>query len=181
MAYAAAAVFLVLGAVCVLLLVVQAPGTWMLLALAALMEWLDRFYLPPGDRQTFSWWVIGACLALAVVGELIEFFAGAAGVQRGGGSRRGMWGALIGGICGIFLLAPLFFFFPLLSTLLGALLGTFVGAIAGELLDQVRLQEQRDLMKPALWATVGRVVGATSKIGIGMAMWLALSVSAFVR
>ena len=29
------------------------------------------------------------------------------------------------------------------------------------------------------WATIGRVLGTMSKIGIAMAMWIALSVSAF--
>ncbi len=57
------------------------------------------------------------------------------------------------------------------------MLGTFVGAIIGELTaEQTGI---RDTMKPAVWATIGRVVGTTSKVGIAMAMWLALSVSAF--
>ena len=34
-------------------------------------------------------------------------------------------------------------------------------------------------MKPAIGATIGRVVGTTSKVGIAIAMWLVLSVSAF--
>jgi uncharacterized protein YqgC (DUF456 family) len=180
-AYAAAAFFFALGGIAVLSLVIQAPGTWILLGLALALEWIDRLYLPPGDSRTFPGWILAACLALAVVGELIEFFAGAAGAKRGGGSRRGVWGALIGGICGVFLFAPLFFFLPLFSTLCGALLGTFVGAVAGELSHQIHLKERQEVLRPALWATAGRVVGTTSKVAIGIAMWLTLSVSAFVR
>ena len=33
-------------------------------------------------------------------------------------------------------------------------------------------------MKPALGATIGRVIGTASKVGIGIAVWLALTVSA---
>ncbi len=183
-AYVVATLFFLLGAGCVLLLVVQAPGTWILLLLAAGIEWLDRFYLPADDRQTFAWWVLGACLALAAVGELVEFFAGAAGAKRGGSSRRGMWGALVGGIAGVFVFTPLFFFVPVFGALFGALLGTFVGAMLGELSDQRqrwRASDVRGSLKPALWATAGRVVGATSKVGIGISMWLTLTVSAFWR
>ncbi len=184
LAYVTATLFFVLGAGCVLLLVVQAPGTWVLLALAVLLEWLDRFYLPEGAPPTFGWPVLAACLALAVVGELVEFFAGAVGAQRGGSSRRGMWGALIGGLVGIFVFTPLFFFVPIFGALFGALLGTFVGAVVGELSHQRSRQQPRNVrgsLKPALWATVGRVVGATSKVGIGIAMWLTLTVSAYWR
>jgi hypothetical protein len=179
MLYVAAALFCLAGAACVAMVVIQLPGTWVLLALAGLLEWVDRLWLPAGDRQTFGWWTLGGCLALAVAGEIIEFIAGMLGAKRGGSSRRGMIGALVGGIAGIFVFAPLFFFVPFLGAFLGAVLGTFVGALIGEL-----SAERRTLgtsMKPAIAATIGRVIGTTSKIGIAMAMWGALSVAAFWR
>ncbi len=177
MLYVIAALFCLLGAACVALVAVQLPGTWVLLGLAGLVEWLDRFWLPPDDRQTFGWWVLGGCLGLAVAGEVIEFIAGVLGAKRGGSSRRGMIGALVGGIAGIFVFAPLFFFVPFLGAFLGAVLGTFAGALIGELSDQRRTL--RGSMKPALAATIGRVIGTASKVGIAMAMWLALSIAAF--
>ncbi len=179
--YVFAGLFVVLGGVCVVLVVVQLPGTWLLLGVAAVIEYLDRLYLPEDNQQTFGWWVLGSCLAIAVIGEIIEFVAGAAGAKKGGSSTRGMVGALIGGIGGIFLFAPLFSIIPFLGTIFGAffgaVLGTFVGAIVGELTaEQSTLKGS---MKPAIGATIGRVLGTTGKIGIAMAMWLALSVSAF--
>ncbi len=175
--YLVAFAFFVLGAVCVVLVVIQLPGTWLMLALAAVIEAADRWYLPEGDRQTFGWWVLGAALAVAVIGEIIEFIAGAGGARKGGATSRGMWGALIGGVVGIFVFTPLFFFVPLFGTFFGAVMGTFVGAIIGEL--TIEQSTVRGTVKPAVWATIGRVVGTTSKVGIAMAMWLALSVSAF--
>ena len=175
--FVVAFVFLVLGAVCVVLVVIQLPGTWLLLALAAVIEYCDRWYLPEESSQTFGWWVLGSVLLVAVIGEIIEFFAGVGGAKKGGASARGMWGALIGGVAGIFLFTPLFFFVPLFGTFFGAIVGTFVGAIIGELTaEQTGI---KDTMKPAAWATIGRVVGTTSKVGIAMAMWLVLTVSAF--
>jgi uncharacterized protein YqgC (DUF456 family) len=179
--YVVAAVFFLLGAACTLLVVIQLPGAWILLGIAGLIEWLDRYYLPQGQQQTFGWWVLGTCLVLLSVGELIEFFAGAAGARKGGSSRRGMWGALIGGILGAFVFMPLFSIIPLLGTLFGAffgaVLGTFVGAIIGEL--TVEQATVKGSMKPAIGATIGRVVGTTSKVGITIAVWLMLSISAF--
>lgn len=179
LSYVVAALFLLLGAACVFLVIVQLPGGWMILGLAALIEWADRLYLPSDSRQTFDWWVLWTCLGLLVLGEVLEFVAGAAGAKRGGSSRRGMWGALIGGVLGAFLLTGVFFFVPLFSTLLGAVLGTFVGAIIGEMTGR----DPRGVggsMKPALGATAGRVAGTAGKVGIATVVWLVLAASAFI-
>ena len=98
--YVVAVIFFLLGAACTVLVVFQLPGSWILLGIALLIEWLDRYYLPAGSRQTFDWWVLGASLVLLIIGEIIEFVAGAVGARKGGSSRRGMWGALIGGFNG---------------------------------------------------------------------------------
>ncbi len=50
--YVFATLFFVLGGVCVVLVVVQLPGTWALLGLAALLEYLDRLYLPAPPTAT---------------------------------------------------------------------------------------------------------------------------------
>jgi len=176
--YLVAALFLLLGGACVLLVVLQLPGTWLLLGMAGSIELCDRLYLPQGEEQTFGWWVLGTCLALALVGEIVEFVAGAAGAKKGGSSSRGMWGALIGGIVGVFLFTPIFFFVPIFGAFLGAVLGTFAGAILGELSAGENATLGRT-MRPALWATIGRVVGTSSKVGIAIVMWLTLSASAF--
>lgn len=179
--YVFAGLFVVLGGVCVVLVVVQLPGTWLLLGLAAAIEYIDRLYLPENDQQTFDWWVLGGCLALAVIGEIIEFVAGAAGARKGGSSTRGMVGALIGGVVGIFLFATLFSIIPFVGTLFGALFGSILGTFAGAIIGELTAEQStiKGSMKPAIGATIGRVLGTMGKIGIAMAMWMALSVSAF--
>jgi uncharacterized protein YqgC (DUF456 family) len=179
--YVVAAIFFLLGAACTVLVVIQLPGAWILLGIAGLIEWLDHLYLPEGDQQTFGWWVLGTCLMLLTIGEIIEFLAGVAGAKKGGSSRRGMWGAIIGGIAGAFVFMPLFSIIPVLGTLFGAffgaVLGTFLGAIIGEVTaEQATIKGS---MKPALGATIGRVIGTTSKVGLAIAVWLMLSISAF--
>jgi len=106
-----------------------------------------------------------------------DFIAGAVGAKKGGSSTRGMVGALVGGIVGIFIFTPLFFFVPIFGAFFGAVLGTFVGAVVGEL--SAGKSTIQGTMKPAIGATIGRVIGTTSKVGIAIAMWLVLTVSAF--
>lgn len=177
LSYVVAAIFFLLGAVCLVLVVIQLPGGWILLALAGLIEYLDRFYLPEDDRQTFGFVALGVSVALLAAGEVIEFIAGAAGARKGGSTRAGMWGALIGGIAGVFIFTPLFFFIPLFGAFFGAVLGTFVGAVIGEL--SAERATLGGSMKPALGATIGRVLGTTGKVGIAIAVWLVLTFSAF--
>jgi uncharacterized protein YqgC (DUF456 family) len=179
--YVVAAVFFLLGAACTVLVVIQLPGAWILLGIAGLIEWLDRYYLPADSQQTFGWWVLGTCLVLLTIGEIIEFVAGAAGAKKGGSSRRGMWGALIGGIVGAFVFMPLFSIVPFVGTLfgalLGAVLGTFLGAVIGELTDKEATL--KGSMKPAIGASIGRIIGSTSKLALAIAVWLMLSIAAF--
>lgn len=177
-AYFIAGSFVLLGAGCLVLIPLGLPGAWVMLGIAALIEWLDRFYLPEGDRQTFSWWVLGVCLGLATFGEILEFFAGVIGTKQGGGTKRGMWGALIGGILGAFALTPFLWFVPVVGSLVGAILGTFIGAIVGELSAQGATISGS--IKPATGATIARILATVAKVGVAVVMWIALSVSAFV-
>lgn len=177
LSYLVATLFLLYGAVCVGLVVIQMPGTWLLLGGAALVEVLDRLYLPEGATQTFGWPVLGTALGLAVLGEIVEFAAGAEGARRGGASARGVWGAVIGGIVGVFAFTPIFFWVPFFGMFLGALLGTFLGAVVGELTAE--RGSLRGSLRPAAWAAVGRVIGTWAKVAIAVAMWVVLSVGAF--
>lgn len=184
--YVVATLFVVLGAACVFLVVIQLPGVWIMLALAGLIEFADRLYLGGPGTWTFKLPVLApdsplilllGCVVLALIGEGIEFIAGVLGAQKGGASRRGMIGSLIGGIVGVFLFTPIFFFIPLFGSLFGAILGTFVGAVIGEL--SAERATVGGSMRPALGATIGRVIGTTSKVGIALVVWLVLSVAAF--
>jgi uncharacterized protein YqgC (DUF456 family) len=174
-----AAVFAVVGFVCLLAVAVGLPGTWLLLGLAAGIELVDGFVVSgPAETVTFGWPVIGAGVALALVGEGIEAAAGALGAKWGGATRRGMVGAFIGGIVGAVLLTFLIPV-PLLGTLAGALLGTFLGAVWGEWTAEQRRHPGESLR--AAWAAVlGRLAGTLGKLGIGVVVWVVLVRAAFV-
>ena len=172
-----ALLFTVLGLGCLVLVVIGLPGTWILIGLAAAVELLDHHYLDGANPETYGWWAIGACAALALVGEFLETLAGAAGTRAGGGSRRGMVGAMIGGIVGAILFTPLIPI-PVLGTLIGALLGTFAGAAIAERSHE-EPPDAQDTLKAAGGATLGRLLGTMSKAMIATTVWVVLSVGAF--
>lgn len=175
--YLVATFFVFSGAVCVLLVAINLPGTWIMLGLAVVIELLDRLYLTTDEPVTFGWRVLGVCLALAIVGEVLEFISGAVGTKVGGGTRRGMTGAIVGGIIGAIVFTPLLPV-PLIGTLVGALVGTFAGAMFGEISAE-QPRTMRGSILPASGATFGRVLGTAGKVGIAVVMWLVLSVAVF--
>jgi uncharacterized protein YqgC (DUF456 family) len=169
-------VFALCGLICIATIVVGLPGAWMMLGLAVLIELVDGAWASPEHQPTFGWWLLGGCLALAGLGELLELIAGALGAKQGGSSRRGMIGAVIGGVAGgiLGLGLPL----PLIGSLIGAVVGTFAGAIAGEL-SGTDPSTMRDALRPATGATIGRVLGTIAKLPIATAIWVVLVVGAF--
>lgn len=175
--YVVAALFFLLGGLCVVSIILSIPGAWIMLALAVIIELCDGLYLPPEHSQTFPWWLLSTCAGLVLASELIELAAGMAGAKAGGSSKRGMWGALIGGMAGAILMTFLLPI-PVVGTLIGALVGTFIGAVVGETTGE-QAKTMRGSVKPAIGATIGRVVGTMTKIGIAIAVWIALSVWAF--
>jgi len=174
-----AVVLFCFGGLCVFGVVLQLPGTWVLLAAALVIELADGLYLPAEGRTTFGPTVLAACFALALLAEGLEFLAGIIGLKKGGGSRRGLWGSIIGALAGLFLFTPFFAFVPFFGALLGVLLGAFLGALIGEFSHERRTL--RAALKPALWAALGRLLGTTGKCALAIVIWLTLTVSAFVR
>ncbi len=132
------------------------PGAPVLLAGLVLAAWAEGFaYVGVG-------WLAVLC-GLALLTYAVDFLAGAFGARRFGASRRGVIGALLGAVAGIFLGLP------------GVLLGPFVGAVLGELSTRRSLG---DAGKAGLGATLGLVLGAAAKLALAFSM---LGVFAVVR
>ena len=96
--YVVGSLFVIIGIACMVLVVFQMPGTWIMLIIATLAHLVDVFWIMPGMGSSASpawgWWAIAIGCALALVGEGIEFVAGALGAKAGGGSKRAAWGAI---------------------------------------------------------------------------------------
>ncbi len=173
-----AVVFTLVSLMFLILVPVGLPGTWLMLGLAALVEFYDGAMLRQADPVTFGWGLLGLCTAIAVGGEILEAGAGAAGTKFGGGSRRGMVGAMLGGILGAILFTPLVPI-PLIGTLLGALVGTFAGAFIGEASSEHKRHRDENL-RAAFSAAVGRLAGTLGKTALATGVWVLLVRGAFV-
>ncbi len=158
--------FSLLGVVCLILGLLGLPGNWILLALALGMHFLST--------GSIGWGFLGAALVIAIAGEALETWASVAGLSAGGGSRRGMWGAIIGGLVGGVLLTGLLPI-PIVGTLVGAAAGAFLGALVGELTGPDGRAPGASL-KAATGAAVGRVAGSLGKTILGVIIWTLLTV-----
>lgn len=143
------------------------PGNWLIVGFAALYAYL----LPPELEPRVSWMVVGIALALAVLGEIVEFVAGAAGAAKQGGSRKGVVlaviGAFIGSVAGAALLAPIPIIGPVIGALGGGAAGAFAGAYQGEA-ETGRTEAERIAIGKG--AMIGRLLGTAGKLIIGIVM-----------
>jgi hypothetical protein len=143
------------------------PGNWGIVALAALFAWL----VPVSGSRGVSFTTVGIMLAAAVIGEVIESAAGAAGAAREGASRRSivfsLIGAIAGSIGGVAIGAPI----PIVGSLVAALVGGSVGAFAGAYFGEATLQRPHaDRVAIGRAAVIGRLWGTAGKFAVGAVM-----------
>jgi hypothetical protein len=105
-----------------------------------------------------------------VLGEVVEFLAGALGAKREHGSGQAVaaaiFGAVLGGIAGTGLL-------PLVGTILGAMLGAFIASFLAEFAHSGDVEKSR---RVAVSVAIGQITGMLFKlvVALGMAAAVAL-------
>ena len=92
------------------------PGNWLMVITTCLFAWWQW------DNGIFGLPLLVLITVLALIGELVEFFAGAGGAKKAGASWRGaaaaIGGAIFGAIAGTVIIPV-----PLFGTMLGACFG----------------------------------------------------------
>lgn len=138
-------------AACLLLVPLGLPGTWLMLLVVGTGALLGEVTLG----------TLALLVGVAALGEAAEFLLVKKFSERYGASRRAFWGALLGGLVGIALGAPV----PVVGSLLAGLLGTFVGAVA------VALWEGHPgwgAVRSGWGAVLGRAAAVAVKTGAGV-------------
>lgn len=153
------------------------PGNWFIVVFTAVFA----FFFPAEDGEGIRWAVVGIAVGLALLGELVEFVAGAAGAAKQGGSRRGMvlalMGAAVGSILGAIVGVPIPVLGSVIAALGGGALGAFVGAYLGETWKGRTSEASFEIGKGAL---VGRLLGTVGKLAIGAIMVVVVAFDAYV-
>ncbi|MCR9208310.1 MAG: DUF456 domain-containing protein, partial [bacterium] len=148
-----------------LLNLVALPGNWLAIALMALYAWLG----PETGRWQLGLVSLAIAFVLGLVGELVEFLAGAMGASRAGASRRATMmaivgsiiGALVGGIVGL----PIPVVGPVLAAILFGGLGATAGAMFAEWNDGKIWRDNWRIGQAAFW---GRTTGTVGKMVAGL-------------
>jgi uncharacterized protein YqgC (DUF456 family) len=174
MIYVWASILLVVLMICCLLNLFGLPGNW--INLVALSVYV--YFTPEGQRPSISWWVVAVVLVLAILGEIVEFAAGAVGAAKVGGSRRSaalaILGSFIGGIAGALIGVPIPIIGSVIAILLFASAGALVGAMLGEWWKGRDWEACRQVGHAAFW---GRLFGTFGKFSVGALIVLVALVS----
>jgi len=126
------------------------PGNWVMIAILAAATFA-------GEVGAVTLLV---ALALAFVGEVVEFFIVKRFNLRYGGSSRAFWGALGGGLLGALIGLPV----PVIGSIVAGIIGSFVGAML------VTFAEARTVSTAARvgWGVaLGRMWAAAAKTAAG--------------
>jgi uncharacterized protein YqgC (DUF456 family) len=164
MSFVWAAVLLVLVVIGWATNLIGLPGNWFnVLAIA-----VYAYAAADSGRTAIGGWCVLAVVVLAVLGEIIEFVAGAMGVTKAGGSRRGavlaIVGSLLGGLLGAIVGLPI----PVIGTIAGVLIlasfGALAGAVIGERWQGRDWEQSLQIGRAAFW---GRLLGTLGKLLTG--------------
>lgn len=151
------------------------PGTWLMVLSTAIVAWMQWQPGASVSNQPISLWTLLVLVALAVVGEILEFVAGAAGAKRAGGSTRGALAAIVGGLVGA-IVGTFMIPIPLLGSLLGAAGGAGLAAWTAELTSG---KSHETALRIGWGAGVGRLMGTLYKFIVGTVIWLVAAVAVF--
>lgn len=139
------------------MIAVGLPGLWIIVATTLALALAG--HLP---------WSAGLVVAVvAVAAEAAELLVVARFGRAFGGSRRAFWGAVLGGMAGLFVGIPV----PVVGPVITAFLGTFLGAGAATLM------ETRSIGRSA---RVGWGVLLARTVAVALKVAVAVCVTAFV-
>src|SRR3954468_22070523 len=131
------------------------PGTPLILAAAI----VHKIVMGP---KSAGWFVLTMLVGLTLFSVVLDYLASVYGAKQFGATRKGMLGAIVGLVVGLFFNLP------------GILLGPFIGAGLFELIGG---REWKPAMKAGAGATLGIFAGAVGKFICCLLMTVVFTVS----
>lgn len=120
------------------------------------LSWLGLLLLYNTEEVPFDLWFIVVTGVIALLATLLDYYLPVVGTKKYGGSKRGVWGAIIGLFVAVF--------FPILGPF-GILIWPFLGAFLGELSQQ---KSQKNALRAAWGSFLGFLAGTLIKFGISL-------------
>ena len=146
-------ILITLGAICILAGII---GSFIPVIPGPPFSWLGLLLLYNTEQFPFDPWFIVVTGAIALLATLLDYYLPVAGTKKYGGSKRGVWGAIIGLFVAVF--------FPILGPF-GILIWPFLGAFLGELSQQ---KSQKNALRAAWGSFLGFLAGTLIKLGISL-------------
>lgn len=155
-------IWIVLGSI---LLVIGIAGCILPVIPGQILSWSSLLILQLTSDPPFTaeFLVIWALVTAGVT--LLDYYVPIWGTKKLGGSKKGIWGATIGLIIGIFFFPPF-----------GLIIGPFVGAYLGEV---VAGKDSKTAFRSGLGSFVGFVAGTMMKLAISFIMGYHFIINAF--
>ena len=114
------------------------------------------------NPRSAGWFALTILVGLTLFSVVLDYLASMYGAKRLGATRKGMVGAIVGLIVGLFFNLP------------GILLGPFIGA---GLFEMIGGREWKPAMKAGAGATLGMFAGAVGKLICCLIMTLVFTLS----
>ncbi|WP_159517347.1 DUF456 domain-containing protein [Sunxiuqinia indica] len=110
------------------------------------------------EKHQFSSNFLIGWAAITIIVYLLDYLIPIWGTKRFGGSKRGIWGSIIGLMIGMFVFPPI-----------GIIVGPFAGAVIGELSEG---KQSKEAFRSGLGSFIGFLVGTLLKlVASGMMTW----------
>ena len=136
------------------------PGLWLIVVMTMGLVLLGSL------SWTFGLVVAGVALA----SEIAEFAVLKKFGDAYGGSRKAFWGAVLGGMAGLFVGVPV----PIIGPMITGFLGTFIGAGLVTFVETVSLKESAKVGWGMLFA---RTAAVALKVGVSVGVVAAVGVA----
>jgi len=119
-------------------------------------SWIGLLILHFTNAVPQNWTFLIITLIIAILIWLIDYIIPAIGTKKFGGSRAGMFGAIVGLLVAIF--------FPILG-FFGIIIWPFIGALVGELINR---SDSNTAMKAAFGSLIGFLTGTLLKFVVSV-------------
>ncbi|MBW6535303.1 MAG: DUF456 domain-containing protein [Mariniphaga sp.] len=122
------------------------------------LSYIGLLFLHFTEKYQFSTRFLIIWAVVTVVVYLLDYAIPVWGTKRFGGSKRGIWGSIIGLVVGLFFFPPF-----------GIIIGPFVGAVIGELSTG---KDSGAALKSGFGSFAGFLIGVILKLTVsGMMAW----------